>query len=82
MKREEAHNLLDDKYTDMAGENHYIEEFIDEIFDQHEAELNELKNRSCESCKYSRVNCLIKERAFELPINKDTFNCAEYKAKQ
>lgn len=42
MTREKAHKLLEDNYTDMCGENHHIEEFIDEIYNKIESDLDNL----------------------------------------
>jgi hypothetical protein len=52
MNREDAKNYEYD--LDVDGYYHKdVEEIIDKIYDHFEAELNELKNRTCEGCEYA-----------------------------
>ena len=56
MTKQETEKEFEKRYHNVQGailvSYDFALEMVYKIYDQHDAELNELKNRTCEGCKY------------------------------
>lgn len=96
MNREEAEKRLEEDFEYCGDCNSGTQvnlreasDIIDELFDQHEAQLKEIEGRSCEGCKYvydidmGDTTCNHEEMAnyYGMQFDVETFSCSNWEKK-